>query len=439
VSAIEFRVVQALQTVFGGGSIDLAARRTGFRQRESKLTGSVFVQTLVFGWLHNPQATLEDLAQAACNLGVPLSPQGLEQRFGPRAAALLQQILQNAVMQVISANPAAVPLLQRFTGGVSLLDTTTLALPAAFARAWPGSGSHKKPAAMKAQVRLDLLDGTLTGPALFPAREHDQTGTLHTSPLRAGALQLADIGFFSLERLRSMHEQNIFWLTRVPIHTLLEDTDGKVWTLANFLRSQSSDHVDALVFLGGTERLPCRFLAMRVPPAVVSQRRRRWRKRGQRRGSKPHPDRDYLAHWNFWVTNIAADKLTLNEAWVLARCRWQIELLFKLWKSEGHIDESRSGKPWRILCEIHAKLIGMVVQHWLLLVGCWSHSNRSLRKASRTVRMHAMPLALVLGQRHLVCGILLNVRRCLAVGCRVNCRHHDPPTHQLLSGLPEAA
>lgn len=50
----------------------------------------------------------------------------------------------------------------------------------------------------------------------------------------------------------------------------------------------------------------------------------------------------------------------------MMRVRWQIELLFKLWKNEGHIDSWRSEKPWRIPCELYAKLIAMVIQHWIL-------------------------------------------------------------------------
>jgi hypothetical protein len=40
-----------------------------------------FNQTLVFGFLANPQATLEELTQTAATLGVEISPQALDQRF----------------------------------------------------------------------------------------------------------------------------------------------------------------------------------------------------------------------------------------------------------------------------------------------------------------------------------------------------------------------
>ena len=56
------------------------------------------------------------------------------------------------------------------------------------------------------------------------------------------------------------------------------------------------------------------------------------------------------------IPRCTSDLLTLTEVLVLLRARWQIELLFKLWKSHGHIDESRSAQPWRVLTEVFAKL-----------------------------------------------------------------------------------
>lgn len=438
-------VVRALQSIFTSRA-DLAARETGFVRRSSKFTGSRCLQTLTFGWLQNPKATLNELAQTATSLGTPMSPQGVDQRFGPRAAAFLERMLHEAVLRVISTDPVAIPLLQRFSG-VCLLDSTILTLPAVFASAWPGYCREGAEAGIKAQVRLNLLDGNLTGPFLSPANCNDQKGAIHKVALPPGTLRLADLGFFSLESLKQMSQQGVYWLTRVQVETRLIDAANRVWSLAEFLKAQSGDRIDVPMFLGRTHRLPCRVLAMRVPASVAAKRRRRLLRRDRDRGSshrhrphgrKVHPDRWALAEWNFYVTNIPNEMLRVEEAWVLARCRWQIELLFKLWKSEGHIDESRSKAPWRILCEIYAKLLGMVVQHWVLLIGCWSHADRSLVKASRTMRMHALSLAAVLSFGPLVYRILLNVRRCLASGCRVSRRRRGPPTHQLLLDLPKA-
>ena len=39
------------------------AQRCGFVQRIRKLTGAVFIQTLVFGWLEAPDASYADLCQ----------------------------------------------------------------------------------------------------------------------------------------------------------------------------------------------------------------------------------------------------------------------------------------------------------------------------------------------------------------------------------------
>src|SRR4051794_30454955 len=93
-------VAAALVEVFTAEA-DRAVRQSGLVQRQSKLSGEAFVQTVTFGWLSNPQATLEQLAQTAATLGVTITPQGLEQRFSARSADCLQRVLQAAVRRVL--------------------------------------------------------------------------------------------------------------------------------------------------------------------------------------------------------------------------------------------------------------------------------------------------------------------------------------------------
>ena len=57
------QVATALQSVFTI-TANSAARRSGFIQRQRRLTGAAFVQGLVFGWLAHPSATYDQLVQA---------------------------------------------------------------------------------------------------------------------------------------------------------------------------------------------------------------------------------------------------------------------------------------------------------------------------------------------------------------------------------------
>jgi len=120
---------------------DAAGRQVGFIQRQVKLTGGTFAHTLVFGWLSNPEATLEELTQTAAALGVEITPPGLDERFTPEAAQCLQQVLGAGLQQLVAAEPVAIPLLQRFNG-VYVRDSSTLTLPDELARIWPGCGGR---------------------------------------------------------------------------------------------------------------------------------------------------------------------------------------------------------------------------------------------------------------------------------------------------------
>jgi len=86
------QLTQALQEVFTT-TADALARRTGFVQRASKLTGALFAQTLVFGWLANPQASLEGLAPVAAAVGVTIRAQSLDERFTEAAAVFMDDLL----------------------------------------------------------------------------------------------------------------------------------------------------------------------------------------------------------------------------------------------------------------------------------------------------------------------------------------------------------
>jgi len=421
-----------LQTLFTS-TADRLARSSGFVQRRSKLTGAAFAQTMVFGALANPQTTLPELAQAASAVGVSISPQGLDQRCTEAAAVFLEALLAAAVQEVVAADPVAIPLLARFPA-VVVLDSSTILLPDALGPWWPGCGgsttAHTS-ASLKIHVRFDLCQGTLTGPLLTAGRTHESTTPLQTAPLPPGALRIADLGFFDLEVFAAVAAADGYWLGRLHRTTALFDAAGQRRDVLDLLATQGT-LVDLPITLGVHHRLPARLLAVRVPADVAAQRHRRARREARDKGRTVSATTLAWCDWTLLVTNAPVSLLSLPEALVLLRARWQVELLFKLWKSHGHIDASRSAKPWHVLCDVLAKLLAMVVQHWLLLTSCWAAPDRSLTKAAHTISHHALHLLSTLACPLLLARAIGVIQRCLAAGCRLNPRKRHPNTYQLL-------
>lgn len=429
------QVAGVLQRVLGPVA-ERAARATGLVRRASKLTGARFVQTLVFGWLAQPEARLTQLAQTAATLGVALSPQALDGRFGEASAACLREVLEAAVQVVLAADPVAVPVLRRFAA-VAVQDCTTIALPAALAATWPGCGGSTPSsgaAALKLGVRLDLVTGRLTGPYVEAGRTNDRAAIAAAAPLSPGALRLADPGFFSLDELVAQAAQGVWWLSRWQPGTALFTADGQRHELLPLLATATGTALDLAVRLGARQRLPARLLAARVPQEIADQRRRRLRAAARDKGRTASAAHLALCAWTIFLTSVPADRLTLREALTLARARWQIEVLFKLWKSHQRVDEWRSANPWRILTEVYAKLLAVLLQHWLTLIGCWQYPDRSLVKAAQAIQAHATALAAAFGAQGALCHALQAVARSLAATARRTKRRTAPATaHRLLA------
>jgi hypothetical protein len=417
------------------------ARSSGLIQRQVVFTGSLFAQSLVLGWMANPSATLEELAQTATSVGAPISPQGLEQRFTPGAAEFLRQVLEAAVQEVITANPVTIPILARFSG-VYLLDSSVITLPNELQSVWQGLGGNSEKgtaASLKLEVRLNLTTGALEGPALCAGRTQDRAAHYQREPLPAKALRLADLGYFTLSVMADLAQQDVYWLSRYRAKTAVYTPNGKRLELIRFLESHTAGSYEIPVLIGSGQRIPARLLVQPVPQAVAEQRRRRLREQARIRQAPVPEESLKLAGWTLLLTNVPEMGLSLPEAMQLIRARWQVELLFKLWKSHAKVDEWRSHNPWRILCEIYAKLIGLVIEHWLMITALWTYPDHSLFRAIRFIQKWVLPLALSIQDETQTRRIIQSMHVGLVSHCRITKRTKHPATFQLLLALTEGA
>jgi hypothetical protein len=434
-------VARALQPLLTT-TAEAAAAESGFVRRVRRVTGATFVQALVLGWLGRPDASLSELAQAAATCGLAISPQGLARRFTEAAADCLRRVLGAALGVLVAAEAAAaVPLLRRFAG-VYVSDSTTIMLPDSLAGVWAGCGGRvatNTRAGLKVHVRWELGSGRLELLPLTAARGSDQASDAAAPPLPAGALRLVDLGYITLARLAAFLAAGVEVVCRLPARPALFDAEGGRWAVGALLAAQRGDAVDLPVVLGRAERVPLRLLARRLPPAAAEQRRRRIRQEAKRAGRTPCQARLALCDWDAYVTTVGPDRLTLDEGLALARARWQVELLFKLWKRHGLVDEWRSANPWRILAEVYAKLLAMLIQHWCLLLACWADPRRSLVKAAQLVRAHAALLARARGHLPALRAALAALAALLPHAGRVAKRRRDPATADRLLAFPEVA
>lgn len=415
-------------------------RETRFVQRASKLDGAAFAQTCVWGWRQHPDASLSQLCQTAASAGGAIRPQGLDQRFDAGAATFLRRLLEEASHLVMGGNPTALPLLARFTA-VQIEDSTTIGLPDELAAIWQGCGDAVggHVAALKVQAGLDVLSGTLHRLLLAHGRASDRTLVSAPTLLPPGALALTDLGYFAVARLVAIARQGAFFLSRWQAATAVFDGAGRRLLLEEWLGQEAALQVERTVQLGMHDHLPVRLVAARVSQEVADQRRRRLQADARRKGHTLPARRLVLADWTILVTNAPPDKLTADETFTLARVRWQIELLFRLWKDQAHLDQWRTAKTWRILGEVYAKLLGVLLQHWLIVASCWAAPDRSLVRASATIQDHA-PLLIYGVQGKLDLTTILTLLAETLHACPpIQRRAKRPATFQLLAGLHDAA
>lgn len=427
---------KALRTVFFEIAPRLAEEENLIK-RQRCFGASNLLITLVLGWLHHPLAGPSQLARFAHTVGVKISKQALDQRLTMQTASWLGRVLQEAVSLLVFAPLHTRGLLARFPA-VVLEDASDLQLPSLLACLWKGCGGSGSTAALKLGVRYDLCSGQLSGPILQNGKEHETRNGVHFLSLLRGSLWIADAGYYALTFLRSLKAEGVFFLVRPCGNLVAATRDGIRLDLPTVLAAASDRVVDLPVRLGSLPRLwiPARLIALPVDAQTAENRREHIRQHAKERGETPSATTLALAGWNLLVTNVAPEVLSAEEALVLYRARWQIELLFKVWKSQGHIDEWNTKKADHILCEVYAKLLAMLVEHWILITTCFDDPHRSWSLSAGLLSDQVPLLREGLVGRLSLKRVLTLLREILAGSASIPARTTRPSTsHQLLDGF----
>jgi hypothetical protein len=363
--------VTMLTDFFASDDIEAAARRTGFVQRTSKITGKLFLALVTFGAWSDAKTTLAQLAAKVTQLEghVDVSPEALHQRMNKRAMAFLQDMLQQALgkMQAV-AHVCDDHLFDPFFK-VYIADSTGFSLPENLKDAFPGSGGSATKAGAKIQLIWEYKKSLVEHFALMAWKIPDNKYVdIVVALARKGSLFLFDLGYFKIKALARIAAAGAYFLTRLnhQANLFVEENGHLVsFDVVSFLKTIEGNLLEKQISIGAKDLVGARLIASRVPEHVVNERRRVAQKRAKKKGYTPSKAHLELLAWNLFITNVPStiwSSLTVVKAYPI---RWQIELIFKSWKSYCHLAAINAKKADTVLCYLYGRMLLIVINYAL--------------------------------------------------------------------------
>ena len=345
-----------IQHFLSKDEIERMARETGFVERKSPITGTAFLLAMMAGAQGSAEGTLAEQTTFLCAaFGLTVSPQALDARFSAAATAFLESCLCKA-LAILKKAPHRVKALSRFKH-VYAIDSTNFTLAPELVAVFKGSGGGGSKSAMRIQFVLDFCTGamylevgdvTLCDPAALASVVRDAK-----VPLDGECLFLSDLGYFKSSTFADIcSKPGISFLSKMFFGMNIHKVDGSALDLDQKLKSNPS-WFEEMITVGGAT---CRMVAMRLDDSTAGQRIRRGNSNSDSKSGRISAQYRRFLHYAIFVTNLPPD-YTMEKLFVLYRIRWQVELVFKSWKSILGIDRQRSAKKARVRCEVYGRLI----------------------------------------------------------------------------------
>jgi hypothetical protein len=364
---IDLKQIGQIIHEFFSEKVEVFAKQTKFVQRASKLTGTKFLQAIVFNSLEKREMTLSSMTQSCLDLGVSITEQGIDDRIDESSVSFLKEMARQSLNAFRLGESLPVQILEQFAD-VYVVDSSQISIPESMADLFPGCGGNASKASIKIQLVYDYLHGHLEQIELTNGRQPDQGYRGHWPLIQKGALFMMDLGYFVLDTFQEISQQQGYFLSRFQAQTAVMTPTGQRIELAKLLTKQQESIADYDVLIGSRphHRIPCRLIAIRLPQEVADRQRQKSKDTARRHGRTVTKEWLHLLGYALFITNVPAHQLHKEHVPTLYRIRWQIELVFKMCKSFCGLDYIASLRSQRVLTEFYARLIGIALIYFLI-------------------------------------------------------------------------
>jgi hypothetical protein len=237
-------------------------------------------------------------------------------------------------------------------------DGSSFAVADGLRAAFPGRFTKLTPAAVELHARMSLLSDELVSVTLAPDKEAERQFLPPARSLPARSLSLRDRGYIDLRYFEELKQAQAFLIcrARTDMNPTIVEVRGmprrasRKWRgrpLQELHKSKLRKNLDLTV---SWKRPNGRTIELRLVIRYVPEKK----------------------SWTWLLTNLPVDRFDGDTVAQLYRLRWQIELVFKDWKSYANLHALQSeqasiveGFIWASLC---AALIKRSLAHWAQLV-----------------------------------------------------------------------
>jgi len=343
------------------------AKLNGFIQRESAIDGFNFLLTFTTGLMNTTDSTLAQMASFlnnTCHLGV--SPQAIDKRINPKAKDFLKHCLDKALR--LSNKKIDIPnkLVSLFKH-IYIIDSTNFDLHPSLKDIFKGSRGTASDSSMRIQFIYDYLTGksyieigdnrTADSTTLFNIVKENKLET------DGNALFLQDLGYSKRQTFVLMNDAHNFFISKLKYNVHVFDLSGNKIDLFKILK-KNPQYLNMTIKIDSME---CRLVGSKLPESVINQRNRKANKDSKKKkGATSKKEYKLFLSYGLFITNLS-EHYSADAIYTIYRLRWQIELVFKSWKSIIGINKIHTARVDRVLCEVYGKLIVAVILSTLFL------------------------------------------------------------------------
>ena len=353
--------------------VDEIAKETGFIKRKRLFTAHDFLSLLfqIHGNLVN--CSLQELCtKLLMKQEIAVSRTAIDKKFTPEAVVFLQRIMQELIIEQPILQPSVLTLSDDwpFTS-IRVMDSSFVSVP-----------DHLKARACKTRqtsAKIQFEFNILTGQPTFLCVDFNNINDVKMGARRVPFIEekelcLQDLGYFSFDQFEEIAGNGGFFISKLrsDVYIALKNPFPSFHSNGEVVQSSLYHRIDLAalckkltpgeylelegVHFGRDAHFSARCILFAHDEEQKEMRIQRIQRRTVQSGKKPKQVVKDLAGITICMTNLP-ESIYAPQIIELYRLRWQVELIFKVWKSYLEIDHFKLVKQERWLCHLYGTLL----------------------------------------------------------------------------------